>query len=418
MGLEIPPISSLLRIVAALAMLFVAGAAPVGDPVARLQKRIDSGEVKLTRDSDHGYLKSVLRELHVPTESQSLVFSKTSFQAQKISPEAPRAVYFNDDLYVGWVQGGDVVEVASVDPEKGPVFYRLSQHDSKPRFVRDTTACAQCHQTARTEGAMTLLMRSVYPDSNGMPAFGAGTFETTDQSPAAERWGGWYMDGKIGRPNMANGIGSDPAHPDKLEGTDRTDLAKCFDVSRYLTPHSDAVALTVLAHQTNLHNLFTRAALDTETALRDEAAVKRAMGELTPGHSESTLSRIQNACDPVVETMLFCGAADLGPIEGSSGFTGEFEALGPRDHLGRSLRDFDLKHRLFRYPCSYLIYSEQFDALPEPAKDYVYRRLWKVLTGRDDSQQFSQLSDADRDAIYDILRDTKKDLPAYWKPRK
>jgi hypothetical protein len=264
---------------------------------------------------------------------------------------------------------------------------------------------------------MGLLMRSVYSDANGFPDYGAGTFDTTDQSPAAERWGGWYMDGKIGRPSMANGICADASHPGKLDGTGPTDLARRFDISPYLTPHSDALALTVLAHQTNLHNLMTHAAIDIATALRDEAAVKRAMGDTSPQHTESTLSRIKSVCDPLVEAMLFCGAADLGPIQGSSGFAREFASPGPRDRRGRSLRDFDLKHGLFRYPCSYLIYSAQFDALAEPAKDYIYRTLWKVLTGRDDSKQFAHLSDADRDAIYDILFDTKKDLPPYWKSR-
>jgi hypothetical protein len=260
-------------------------------------------------------------------------------------------------------------------------------------------------------------MRSVYPDANGFPAYGAGTFDTSDQSPAAERWGGWYADGKVGRPSMANGVGADPLHPDKLDRTGSADLAARFDVSPYLTPHSDVVALAVLAHQTNLHNLMTRAAIETATALRDEEAVKHATGDASLEHSESTLSRIKSACDPLVEAMLFSGAADVGPIEGSSGFVKEFQLLGPRDRRGRSLRDFDLKHRLFQFPCSYLIYSRQFDALPEIATDYLYRRLWKILTGRDESKLFSHLSEADRDAIYDILVDTRKGLPAYWKPR-
>lgn len=403
--------------VAALAGL-AAAAAPAGDPVTRLQQRIDSGTVRLAHSDDFGYLKSVLRELHIPSDSQSLVFSKTSFQSQKISPQTPRAIYFSDDVYIGFVQGGEVIEVASIDPTEGPVFYLLSQHQTdRPKFARDTTACAQCHQTARTGNAMGLLMRSVYSDANGFPAYGAGTFDTTDQSPAVERWGGWYMDGNIGRPSMANGICSDASHPDKLDGTGPTDLGRRLDLTPYLTPHSDVVALSVLAHQTNLHNLMTRAAMETATALRDETALKRATGDTSSGHTESTVSRIESACDPLVEAVLFCGAADLGPIVGSSGFVREFQSLGPRDHHGRSLRDFDLKHRLFRYPCSYMIYSAQFDALPGAVKQLVYRRLWKVLTGRDDSQQFAHLSDADRDAIYDIIIDTKNDLPPYWKPR-
>lgn len=412
-------LSIVLRGAAIAALLVLVGAAPSADPVARLQRRIDCGEVKLTRDDDWGYLKSVLRELRVPADSQALVFSKTSFQSQRISPQTPRAIYFNDDLYIGWVQGGDVIEVASVSPQDGPVFYLLSQERAaRPRFVRDTGACAQCHQAAETQTGMSLLMRSVYPDSSGFPAYGAGTFDTTDQSPPAQRWGGWYVDGRSERATMGNGTASDPAHPDQLEGTGHADLAKRFDVAPYLTPHSDVVALAVLAHQVHLHNQLTNAAIDVRAALRDEATLKAAIGDRTPGHSASTLGRIAGACEPVVEAMLFCNAADLGPIQGSSRFALEFEALGPRDRQGRSLRDFDLRRRLFRYPCSYLIYSEQFDALPDPGKQYVYRRLWKVLTGRDDSPKFDHLSDADRDAIDDILCDTKKDLPAYFKPRR
>src|ERR1051326_4058392 len=57
------------------------------DPITALQKKIDSGQVKLTFDEAHGYLPAVLRELHIPVSSQMLVFSKTSFQRDLISPD-------------------------------------------------------------------------------------------------------------------------------------------------------------------------------------------------------------------------------------------------------------------------------------------------------------------------------------------
>ena len=105
-------------------------------------------------------------------------------------------------------------------------------------------------------------------------------------------------------------------------------------------------------------------------------------------------------------------------IRGSSGFAEKFSALGPADGKGRSLRQLDLDRRLMRYPCSYMIYSDAFDALPAAAKDPVYRRMWQVLSGQDKSERYATLVLADRRAIVEILRDTKKDLPEYFKPLK
>ena len=103
-------------------------------------------------------------------------------------------------------------------------------------------------------------------------------------------------------------------------------------------------------------------------------------------------------------------------VRGTSSFSQEFTARGPQDQQGRSLRQFDLKTRVFRYPCSYLIYSDCFDALPEPVLERVYQRLWDVLTGEDEAEKFAHLSAADRTAILEILRDTKDGLPDYWQP--
>jgi hypothetical protein len=390
--------------------------APLNDSIARVQNQIDQGKVKLTYDDQHGWLASVLRELHVPTGSQGLVFSKTSFQAHHISPHAPRAIYFNDDLYIGWVQGGSVLEIASIDPKKGLVFYTLPQKKAEhPRFVRETSSCLQCHQTQNTADVPSLLMRSVYPDSDGMPVLPAGTFVTTEQSPLKERWGGWYADGKLPDRGMANAVTCDPDHPDQLTQSIAS-LDRQFDASPYLTAHSDAVALLVLAHQTHLHNLMSRAAVETQKAIHDDATLRQILHEGSDAHSDTYAIRLKSACEPVVEALLFSGEAPLGgDFRGSTHFAQQFESLGPRDSRGRSLRQFDLHTRLFKYPCSYLIYSEQFDALPDAAKTYIYRRLWQVLTGRDDSQPFAQLSDEQRGAIYQILLETKPGLPEYWK---
>jgi hypothetical protein len=396
----------------------------VNDPVARLQKRLDSGEAKLKYDDVHGYLRSVLELLEVPVSSQMLVFSKTSFQRDRISPETPRAVYFNDGVYVGSVQLGEVVEVSAVDPQKGAIFYTLAQQQvERPVFRRQTHDCLQCHDSSLSLGVPGHIVRSVYPDTNGQPILSAGTFVTNHNSPLSERWGGWYVTGKHGKQtHMGNVNVPRPAHhepPPKLEftaGVNVTDLVGRCDVAPYLSPHSDLVALMVLEHQTHLHNLITRANYQTRLALRDEGAMNRALGHPLDERLESTLSRVKSVCEPLVKYMLFADETPLTDrVQGTSEFTKEFAARGSRDQKGRSLRDFDLEKRMFRYPLSYLIYSEAFDALPDLARDFVYQRLWQILSNADESEKVGHLNEADRRAIVEIVRETKPDLPEYWK---
>ncbi len=402
-----------------------AGAEPgaVHDPVAQLQRRIDQGRTTLQFEPKHGYLQSLLRELNVPASSQSLVFSKTSFQRDHISPWRPRALYFNDDVYAGWVQGGDVIELASIDSRQGAIFYLLKQEAApRPQFIRQSFDCMECHQSALTHDVPGLIIRSVYPDSDGQPILTAGTFLTSDQSPLKERWGGWYASGTCGRQrHMANVIVEDEEHADRLgrddniAGANIKDLGRLFPTAPYLTPDSDIVALMVFQHQAQIHNLISRTAIEVRAALRDEAVVNQALGQPAGQRSASTVERIESSCEPLVKAMLFSGEAGLTDrVAGTSSFAKEFAARGVRDPKGRSLRDFDLQHRLFKYPCSYLIYSDSFNEMPAVAREYVYHRLFQVLTGRDDAREFANLSDDDRDAIMQILRATKHDLPVYW----
>ncbi|MSO23718.1 MAG: hypothetical protein EXQ58_10825 [Acidobacteria bacterium] len=173
-------------------------APPKDDPVAQLQQRLDRGDVQLEYAAPGGYLLSVLKQLQVSVSSQMLVFSKTSFQQYRIAPAAPRAVYFNDNAYVGWVQGGDVVELSAVDPERGAMFYTLDQRKTdKPRFIR-RDECLQCHASPRTLGVPGHFVRSVFPDREGFPQLQAGSFLTDHSSPLKERWGGWYVTGTHG----------------------------------------------------------------------------------------------------------------------------------------------------------------------------------------------------------------------------
>ena len=397
--------------------------AKVDDPVSRLQARLDSGKAKLVYDEAHGYLKSVLKNLGVDPSSQALVYSKTSFQLRRISPTTPRSVYFTDDAYVGWVQGGDVVELSAVDPKQGAIFYALPQRKvEKPRFARHTHQCTQCHSSTLTRGVPGHVVRSVFSAPDGQPILRAGTYITDHSSPLKERWGGWYVTGTHGEQrHMGNLLvrrGDDPHQLDTSKGANVTDLGKLIDTSPYLTPHSDIVALMVMEHQTQMHNLITRASYEGRLTLRDENVMNKMLERGKNYRSATTRRRFASSGDRLLKYMLLVDETKLtSPIKGTLKFTERFAARGPRDRKGRSLRDFDLTRRLFKYPCSYLIYSEAFDALPAPVKSHVYRRLFDVLHGRDKSKDFVHLSPVDRKAILEILRDTKKGLPDYWKTK-
>jgi hypothetical protein len=383
------------------------------DPVARLQQRIDKGEVTLSFDENRGYLPAVLEALGVPTASQGLVFSRTSLQVDRIAPWSPRAIYFADDVYVGWVPGGAIVEVASVDPQLGGVFYSLTQERTdKPTFARDDRTCLQCHDsTSSTGGVPGFIMRSVIADRHGYPvATDAGA--TNDSTPLGKRWGGWYVTGGLGAlehmgnvmvPALRGEMGNVQQYlartPTVSTGGVR-DLTSKFDTSQYLTGHSDAIALLVLAHQTSVHNLITSTRYEAVKAAAQQSG------------AESTLTLpVRGSAERLVRAMLFANEAHYpGRVTGTSEFERQFPREGPRDRKGRSLREFDLERRLFKYPFSYLIYSEAFDAIPDEVKRFIGERIRTILSGEDTSPDFAHLSADDRAAILEILQETKPAL--------
>ena len=392
----------------------------LNDPVAKLEKRLESGEVILHYDSQHGYLKSILDALRIPVDSQTLVFSKTSFQYPVIDPAAPRALYYNDDVYVGQVHNGKFLEFVSFDPMQGAIFYVMDEHqDEHPRFERSEVDCIQCHVAGSTRGIPGVLLRSVYTNPDGSPNAAAKSYVTGQESPLSQRWGGWFVTAKSGsQSGMANVMIADPQHPEQLDraaGANLTSLTGRFDTAAYLSGSSDVVALMVLAHQTQMHNLITLTNYQTRLALFADQNRNQAAG-LPPGTiSDTARKQFEGPAELMVRYLLFTNEAPLdGPMAGTSGFAEEFASRGPRDSQGRSLRDFDLRTRIFKYPCSYLIYSEAFDAIPEPAKEYIYRRLFEILSGREQSPEFASLSSQDRRAILEILVATKPGVPEKW----
>ena len=383
----------------------------LNDPIAKLEKRIEHGEVILPyNERQHGYLKAVLDELHVPVSSQALVFSKTSFQFPQITPATPRALYYNDDVYVGQVHDGKFLEFVSFDPMQGAIFYVMDEHRSeRPQFERAAVDCVQCHVAPTTRGVPGVMLRSVFTRPSGYQAAGTKSFITGQESPLSERWGGWYVTAARGAESaMANVTVSNPKHPEQLDTTGATNLTSLVgrvNTAAYLTGSSDIVALMVLAHQTQMHNLITQTNYQTRLAVFADQQIP-----------DAARKRLEGPAEQLVRYLLFTNEAPLNrPIVGTSQFAEEFTARGPRDSRGRSLRDFDLRSRIFKYPCSYLIYSEALNSMPEPAKGYIYRRLFEVLSGREQGPEFASLSSEDRRAILEILVATKPGLPDEWK---
>jgi hypothetical protein len=380
-----------------------------------LQAQLESNAVSLKYEPKQGYLRELLEKLQVDPTSQVLVFSKTSEQRDRISPRTPRAIYFNDDVYVGYCHNGSIVEVSIADPSLGAVFYTVDQKDkTKAKLERQTQRCLQCHGTSQTDNIPGFMMRSLYVDRGGFPILSEGGHYVDDTTPLEDRWGGWYVTGKLnGQQNLGNLIVRDRNAPKPWRNDPPQDITELHDqisVNDYLTPHSDAVALMVLAHQTYVHNLITKANFTARQALRYQVEFNRALGNPADEKLESVTHRIEGAGDKLVAGLLFVDEAPFEkPISGSSGFAEKFVQAGPRDKKGRSLRDFDLTSRLFKYPCSYLIYSRAFDELPLPMKSYVATRLKEILEGGG-GDSFSHLSADDRHAILEVLVATKPDL--------
>jgi len=386
------------------------------DPVARLQARIASGAVRLPFDSAFGYLPALLQALDIPVSSQTLVFSRTSLQTDRIAPWTPRALYFNDDVYIGYVHDSPFLEIGAVHPTKGAVFYTVPQtRDAPPVAERETMKCLMCHQSrAATGGVPGFMVLSSITDRHGYPITGAHEGSTTDATPLRQRAGGWYVTGDVGRNGHAgNRYSAKLNHevPDKAALRTRfvadstqapRTLEALFDTTLYLSGQSDVVALMVLTHQATVHNRITAV---------HEAARASAMTALSTGGSADTVTPpLRMAVSQLVRALLFIDEAPLvAPVRGSTRFTTAFAARGPADRQGRSLRTFDLERRLFRYPLSFLVYSDAFDAIAPTAKRLVYARLAAVLDDRDDE---FRIAEADRVALRAILAATKPDFPA------
>lgn len=387
---------------------------PVSDPVGLLNSKLRQGSAQLKFEGPQGYLRSVLQALNVPVESQVAVFSKNSQQAILIGPGNPRTIFFNDSVSVAWMYGG-FIELASHDPQQGVIFYTLAQEPmARPAFQR-RDECVRCHVSDASLGVPGTMVRSMFTAPDGRPLLIMGAFLIDHRSPLENRWGGYYVTGAAAAVrHMGNAFATN--EEDQLAITPQTlrvaTLAGKFDTSHYLSPYSDVGALMVFDHQMYMMNLITRVGWEVRAAKYDAAHGRRI--DLDQILLQTAQEFVDYLC--FIDEAPLTAPLPADPSERLSGYAKTFAAQGPFDRNGRSLRELDLQARLLRYPCSYMIYSEAFDALPAEAKAAIYERLGRVLSGSLPENRYRRLSLADRRAIIEILRDTKPDLRGYIPP--
>lgn len=393
------------------------------DALARISGRIAAGDLAFT-GPDRQVLRALLDALGVPVASQMMVFSKTSLQRGRIRPDRPRALYFSDSVYVGWVPGG-LMEVTAVDPKLGPIFYSFDPstlRDGPPKIVRDGD-CLRCHGGTFVRDIPGVFVRSLHADISGEPLLRHGTQIVEDDTPFEQRWGGWYVTGYHGQePHRGNAFSSEKG--DELVFAPATlrpdELSAFFTTADYLAPTSDVVALLVCEHQMGMQNSLTRASLMGRKMIAYQHGLQKTFKEPQTDEPayDSVKSVFASTVQDVVDRMLFRGAAPLpAGVDGSAEFRRMFAAGAPRSAAGHGLKDLQLQDRIFAQRCSYLIYSESFTALPVPLKARILDRLRDALLSRDPKDRYSYLGDDEKARIYDILVETHPDVKSRWPAR-
>jgi hypothetical protein len=360
---------------------------PLADVVTGLQRDLSSGAATLAFEGQQGYLRALLTRLDVPVESQVLLFSKTGIQHPFTDPEHPRALYFNDRVIVGYIPAAPFIEMASHDPKQGVIFQTLKQEGGAPQMARPDR-CLTCHLSANSLEVPGILVRSMYTDTTGRTRPQLGSSLVDHRTPLDKRWGGWYVTGTHGAArHLGNSMVTDNMAPEAAvnENTlNRTVLDSRVETSSYPLPSSDIAALMVFDHQGLATNLLTRLGWEARIAEAD-------------GRRDLTTGELGDLVREAADYLLFVDETPLtAPVRGVSSFALKFSATAPRDRQGRSLRELDLQTRLFRFRCSYMIYSPAFDALPAGARAAVYARMRETLMKRDDQ------------AVMQILDDTRK----------
>lgn len=393
---EVPPISY--------------AATKPSNPVQDLKEACDQGKVILRASSSRELLIDLLDKLAIPASTQVLSFAKHSLQSHHISPANPRSIYFNDGVYLGHVQDEEgLFELATFDARLGCTFYVVKkpvEKGGKISIERETNRCMTCHGGNRSRGVPGVMVRSVFVAPDGQPVLSAGSFRSDHTSPLKNRWGGWYVTGKSGgREHLGNYIlpgKKKPSGVNNQQGINRDGLPQGI-ADQVLVPTSDIAALMVLEHETDAVNYITRLMYQYQLAGK-------------PGLDGKVSPALEGAIQDLVGQLLFAGEFKLeSPVQGSGQFRADFERQGPRSPDGRSLREMDMRTRMFRHPLSYMVYSRAFQALPEELRTKVWSGIYQIVNNPMFSPGFEGLTSKDKEAIREIVTQTIKPLPDFWK---
>lgn len=362
---------------------------PVNDRFTRFLAAWESGEKPgIDTSGDLPFLRSLLKELEVPETSQMLVFTATSLQKGLISARNPRALYFNDDTYVGFVPRGRI-EVISQDPTVGSVFFIFDRLQPGRRpTVRRSSDCMNCHAPRHLENIPALVVESVVP---GLTGGGEKAFRREQSGHGvtlADRFGGWHL----------TGTGEAmPKHWANLlilrKNGETRELpnppGERFELSRYPQPTSDLLAQLLHEHQVGFVNRFLQAGYRWRELPEEKQTDEAALAELS---------------GPLLRYLLFTDEVPLvSGMLGESPLAADFAAVAKRDAAGHSLRDLDGKTRLLQHRCSYMVYSPTFAGLPDPLRKRLLLDLAEALQG---GAAAAHLPAEERDAIRAVLRET------------
>lgn len=377
---------------------------PLGDRFTRLKAEVEAGRLVLDgAGGELAFLRSVLQALEVPVSSQMLVFSTTSLQLRLITPANPRALYFNEDTYIGYIPGGKL-EVVSIDPALGGIFYILDiPRGPEPFRAERSNRCANCHVAEDSGYVPGLVVKSVLPGARGGSLDTYRKAQTGHGVALKERFGGWYVLGADGlAPHLGNVYGRYGAGGE-LEKV-RMEPGTQYDWGRYPVATSDVLPQLLHEHQAG----FVNRALALTYRTREIVAAGKA--------TDAVLTELDGMARAFTRYLLFADEVPLprGAVTGDAAYKADFLRTRKADARGASLKDFDLQTRLFRYRCSYMIYSAAFTGMPPEIKQRVYNRIWQALDLARPDPEYAYLPAAEKQAIHAILRGTLKDLPAGW----
>lgn len=359
---------------------------------------------RLDRSSEKAFLASLLELLDVPVSSQMLVFSATSLQLRFISPSNPRAIYFNEEIHVGYIPGGRI-EVVGLDPELGAIFY-IFDIPSEPAPIRyeRSDRCMNCHATDDTGYVPGLVIRSVAPAANGASLDSFRRLQSGHGIPLADRLGGWHVTGHHGITNhwgnvIARYVDGEITRVPNPPGTR-------FSWANYPVETSDILPHLLHEHQVGFVNRVVEAGYRARTALF-----------LSPDrltHEQET--ELDEQARIIVRYLLFADEVPLptGGVQPDGAYRTDFLANRRATPDGLSLKDLDLDTRLFKHRCSYMIYSPVFEGLPTVLKTRIYAHLGAALRDETGGDDLADLPATERQAIRRILTATLADLPPDW----